>query len=423
MGGTDWEGMEGGGLSLKNLRTIRSFKNPVFRLYFGAMLGQMAGMNMQQITRSLLIYRLTGSATFIGVLSLCFALPLLFFSIFGGVIADRVQKKYVLIIGQAGSALVCLCVGLSLQLGYLSADIIGSWWILAVTSVFQGTIMALMMPSRQTLIPEIVGEEGLFNAVALNTLGMNGMRLMAPALAGFLIDGIGFEAVYYVMAGFYIMSVLLVLPMPPFATPLTIKGQGALRSVKEAFQYLLKETHIIWIMLVTLLGIIFMMPYMLLMPIFADDILKVGATGMGILITFSGIGAIATSIVLASLPNKKRGAMLLISNAAMGIALVGFAFSTSLPLSLTLMVFVGVGTTILMATSFSLILHYTAYEYRGRVMSIMMTQFGLTSLGTFFCSVLAANVGVQWAVGSFAMTLIALSSLAIVLLPRIRKLD
>jgi len=417
-------GMGGGrgGLSLKNLRTISSFKNPVYRLYYVAMLGQMAAMNMQIIARSFLVYRLTGSAAILALMSVFHAVPMLFFSIFGGVIADRVQKKYVLLAGQIGSAVVSLGIALALSQGYLGADKAGSWWILGVASVLQGTIMALMMPSRQAIMPEIVGDEHLTNAVALNTMGMNALRLAAPAAAGFLIDAFGFEAVYFTMTGLYVMATVFIVPMPLTST-MAIKGQGALGSVIAGFRYIRHETTILLILGILLVSVVLSMPYMPLMVIFADDILKVGASGAGILSSVSGAGAIIASIILASLPDRKRGAMLLLSGLIMGLALVGFAFSRSWYLSLGTIVFVGLGQTALMTMGMSLLLQYVEDEYRGRVMSIFIMQFGFTSFGTFLAGLLTESVGVQWAVGSFAMILTLLSTLALVFISRVRKLD
>ncbi len=142
----------------------------MYRLYFGALLGQMAAFNMQMIARSLLIWRLTGSAAILGAISLANAIPLLLLSLFGGVIADRVQKKYVILLGQLGSAVVALGVALALTFGYLSPEVSGSWWILVVASVFQGTIFGLMMPSRQAILPEIVGDEHLHDGVGIGQL-------------------------------------------------------------------------------------------------------------------------------------------------------------------------------------------------------------------------------------------------------------
>ncbi len=411
-----------GGISLRNLRTFSSFKNPAYRVYFGGMLGQMFGMNIQMMARSLLIYRLTGSAAILGAISLAHAIPMLSLSLFGGVIADKVQKKYVLLIGQAASAMLSLGVGLTLTLGYLSAERPGSWWILVVSSVLQGIIMALMMPSRQSIIPEIVGEEQLMNAISLNTMGMNTLRLFAPALSGFLIETVGFEAVYYTSAGMYLVAIVFISFLPLIGT-MTIRGGGTLAEIKEGLNYIRHETIILLILGFTLIAHVLSMPFMQLMPVFTEDVLNAGASGLGVLMSVSGIGSIITSLVLASLPNKKRGFMMLVSAIILGIALIGFSFSSSWYLSLTLIVFVGLGQMAQMALSNTLIQYYADPNYRGRVMSIMMMQFGIMSLSTFLAGVLAEGVGIQWSIGGFAIVLVATSLLALAFIPRIRKLE
>jgi len=411
-----------GGFSLFNRRTFSSLKNPVYRLYFGALFGQMASMNMQMMARSLLIWRLTESAAILGAMSLAHAIPMLLLSLFGGVIADRVQKKYVMLIGQICSAFIALGVALALTFGYLSSEISGSWWILVVASVFQGTIMGLMMPSRQAILPEIVGEEQLMNAVSLNTLGTNSLRLFAPAVTGFLIDAFDFNAVYFAMTGMYLMAVVFILFLP-HTSKITISSTSALSSIKEGLKYIRHQTTIILILLFTLFVVMLSMPYFMLMPIFTDEILKVGASGMGILMSVSGIGAMVGSLFLASLPNKKRGLMLLISCLILGVALIGFAFSTSWYLSLGMIIFVGLGTTGRMTLGNTLIQYYVDSEYRGRVMSIYMMEFGLTSFGTFAAGLMAEAWGVQGVVGGFAMVLVLLSISALFFIPRIRKLD
>jgi MFS family permease len=229
------QGEDGGSRNpLRRLRTFRSLKNPVYRLYFSGIMGQRAAMNMQMIARSYLIYALTGSAAILGLLSLCHALPVLLFSIFGGVIADRIQKKYVLLIGLAGSAALSLGVALSLTSGFLSAENEGSWWVLAVASVIQGSIMGLMIPSRQAIIPEIVGEEDLMNAISLDSTGMNTLRLGAPALAGFLIDSFGYGAVYYVMTAMYVAGTVCIILMPLTGKLIGSAG-NALLDIKEGY--------------------------------------------------------------------------------------------------------------------------------------------------------------------------------------------
>jgi len=415
-------GHGGAPLSLRNLRTFSSLKNPVFRLYYWAMLGQMASMNMQMVARALLIYRITGSAVILASMSLAFALPMLALSLFGGVIADRVQKKYIMLAGQACSAAVALGVALSLTLGYMSPERAGSWWILIFASLLQGVISGLMMPSRQAIIPEIVSQEQLMNALALNNFGMNILRLLAPAMTGFLIDAFDFAAVYYAMTGMYLMSVLFIALMPLTST-MTIRGGGALADIREGLVYIRHETTILLILLFTLFAVVLSMPYMYLLPIFTDDILKVGATGMGVLISVSGIGAMAGSLVLASLPNRKRGLIMLIGGIISGLALAGFSFSPYWYLSLAMIVFVGLGQTTRMTMSNTLIQYYVEDRYRGRVMAIYMMEFGFNSFATFFAGVITEVIGVQWAVGGLALILALLSLLTLMFIPRLRRLE
>ena len=425
-------GMGGGGgggpLSLRDLRTLTSFKNPVFRLYYGAMLGQMGAMNMQMLARSLLIYDITGSGTILGVMALGNALPMLFFSLFGGVIADRVQKKYVLLWGQAASALVSVAIAFSLVFGFMSEERSGSWIILVIAALVQGTIMGLMMPSRQAMIAEIVGEEQLMNAIALNTFGMNLGRLVMPAVAGFVIAAFGYEMTYFMMAGMYIIAVIFILFMPETGT-ITLRGRGAMADVVDGLRYVQHEATLLLILVFTFFTVLLSMPYMMLLPMFTEDILHVGAQGMGWLVSVSGVGAMAGSIVLASLPNKKRGLMLLWGSFVLGVGLVGFSFSSlwfpsfAWPASLGFIVIVGIGQTTRMTLGNTLLQYYVQEEYRGRVMSLYMMEFGLTSFGVFAAGILADIVGVEWAVGGLAMILAVLCILVIVFSPRLRRLD
>ena len=409
-------------LSLRSLRTFSSFKVASFRLFYAAMLGQMAGMNMQMMARSLLIYRLTDSATALGVMGLANAIPMVFFSLFGGVIADRVQKKYVLLIGQISSGVISLAIALLLTFDFIDAQRPNSWWILIVAALAQGTVMGLMMPSRQAIIRDLVGRQQLMNAISLNTLGMNSLRLVAPATAGFLIEFTGFEGVYYAMTAAYVVATAFTLFLPLTGT-MTLKGSGALAYLGDGLSYIRRETTIMLILLVTLFAVVLSMPYMMLLPIFTDDILEVGAGGMGVLVSFSGLGAITGSLILASLPNKKRGAMLIASGILMGFALVVFSFSEMWHVSLIAMVFIGAGQTGRMALGGTLIQYYSDPSYRGRVTSFMMMEFGLSNFAVFIAAILADIVGVQWTVGGMALLLIVMSIGAFVLIPRVRRLD
>ncbi|MBL7165584.1 MAG: MFS transporter [Dehalococcoidales bacterium] len=417
-------GSAGGGWrnTLRNLKTFSSLKNRVYRLYFGAMVFQMAAMNMQMFARSLLVYRLTGSAAILGSTAVANAVPMLLLSLYGGVIADRVQKKYVVLIGHAASAVASLGVALALTTGYLSVEHEGSWWILIVASAFQGAIMGLTMPSREAIIREIVTSEQLLNAISLSTMGMNALRLFAPALTGILIGAFDFKAVYYTMTGLYLGAVFFMALLPQTSKIVT-GGLSPLEGIKAGFQYLRRETTVLFVLAFVLLSIVLSQPYALLMPIFCDDILKCGEEGMGFLLSVSGIGAVVGSLTLASLPNKKRGLMMLGSSLLLSLALTAFSFSTTWNASLALIVFVGLGQSGQMTLAGTLIQYYVDPAYLGRVMSILMMQFGFISFSTFAAGLLAEAVGVQWAVGGFAMGLILLSVLVFAFVPRLRNLD
>jgi len=407
---------------MRNIRTFSSLKNPVYRLYYGGMLGQMAAMNMQMVTRSLLTYRLTGSAAILGMLALANAIPMTLLALFGGLLADRIQKKYVLVAGQSSSALVSLGVALALSFGYLSVERAGSWWILIAASVIQGAIMGLMMPSRQAIIAEIVSSDQLMNAVALNTLGMNVLRFISPALAGLLIDVYSFEAVYYTMTGMYLVAVVFVSFLPLTGTQ-GVMGQGIITDLKDSLQYVWRDRTIFLVLIITLVLVVLSRPYQFLLPIFTDDILKVGATGLGVLLSVSGVGAMLGSLLLASIPNRRRGIMLLFAGLILGLALIFFSFSESWFLSLALIAIIGFGDTGRVALANTLVQYYVSDDYRGRVMSLLMMEFGIMSFGVFFSGLLAEAIGVQWSVGGLAMALTVISIFALLFVRRVRNLD
>ncbi|HEY95601.1 MAG TPA: MFS transporter [Dehalococcoidia bacterium] len=407
---------------LRNINTFRSLKNPVYRLYFTGIMGQRASMNMQMIARSYLIYEITGSAAILGVLSICNALPILFFSVFGGVIADRIHKKYVLIIGLAGSAIISLAVALLLSTGYISSDNEGSWWVLALSAVLQGCIMGLMIPSRQAIIPEIVAEDEIMNAVSLDSTGMNILRLVSPALAGFLVDLFGYGSVYYVMTGLYIFGTVCIMFMP-LTGKIVSSASNVLQDIKEGFLYIRRESTILLLLIFTLFVVVLSMPYMTLLPVFAEDVLNVGASGMGILVSVSGVGAMITSLILASLPNRNRGILLLTSGLILGLALTVFSFSRNWALSLIIIVFVGMGQAGRMALGNTLVQYYVDPNFRGRVMSIYVMEFGLTSFGGAGAGLLTDALGPEIGLGAFSIALVVVSALAFIFLRRIRRLE
>jgi predicted MFS family arabinose efflux permease len=412
---------KGTAIFLRNIRTLDSFKSRPFRFYFFGMTGQWAAMSMLMITQSLLVYRLTGSAAILGILALATATPQILLSLVGGTMADRFQKKRLIQIGQAVAGLMALVVAVSLTTGYMSPQHPGSWWVLMVTSIMQGVFNAIAIPARQAIIPQLVGVEMVMNALALNTMGTNVFRLIAPAAAGFLIDIIDFPAVFYIMAGLYFIAIILTAFIP--AAPRTIShGGSTLSDVREGLAYIWSQPTIFLILVYAILYIVLFMPYQMMLPIFADTIIKVGATGLGILQSVSGIGALAASLAMASLPNRRGGILMLGGGMIAGFGLVALAFSHSWYLSLAAMFVIGAGQAGHSTALVSALQKLTDTNYLGRVMSILMMNQGLSGLGTFFVGILAVSIGVQRAIGGFAVILILLSIYFIVFLPRIRKI-
>lgn len=369
------------------------------------------------------MYRLTGSATLLGVLVVARAVPLLLVSPIAGAIADRMQKKYLIQISGLVDMALALGIAFGLTSGYLSSNNPGSWWVLIVASLIDGIATSFKGPTSDALIVEVVGENLITNAVALNQVGQNTLRLAAPVIAGILIDAYDFYVVYFLMAAIYFAAVVLMSFLPPTSRPFHSETH-ILGDIKDVWQYIKQERNILFVLISVFCIVLLSMPYRQLLPIFTEDILKVGGTGLGLLQGVSAGGAILGGIIMAFLPNnKRRGVMMLTSAFILGISLVFFSFSTSWYFSLALMVLVGIGQAGRMTLPVAMLQYYTKSEYRARVMSFYGVEFGLSSFGTFFAAILAANIGVEWAVGGLALGLAALSVLALVFVPRLRILD
>jgi MFS family permease len=420
--GSPTTGRGGNIISFSPARTFASFKNPVYRLYYLSMVGHWSSMNMQMLARNLLVFRITDSPGILGVLALANAIPMLIVTLPGGVWADRIQKKTIIQMGQVASIFISLGTMLVILFGYLSPEHPESWWVLVVSGALQGAVMGFILPARSAIISEIIGPEHLMNAISLNNLGMNIFRVLSPALAGVLVDIIGFWAVYAVMTAMIVMSWICILFVPPTRAQ-TVNGGNSLKEVLESWHYIRGEKTIMLVLIFTVCATILGAPYAQLLPVFTEQILKVSATDMGFMIAISGVGAIMGSFILTSLTNRKRGLILLFAGLLMAVALVGFAFSSMWYLSLFLIVFVGMGSTVQMALGNSLIQYYTDATYRGRVMSFFMLGFGLSSLGAFFAGILAEGVGAPISVASLAILLIVITLWMLATSTRLRKLD
>ena len=247
-------------------------------------------------------------------------------------------------------------------------------------------------------------------------------RIASPAIAGFLIDNISFEAVYFIMAGLFASGIVF-NAMLPRTTQSTMRGSNPIQDIKEGLVYMKGKPSIVFVLSIAFAFIIFFMPFQNLLAVFSESILDVGATGLGILMSVSGAGALSASILFASIPSRRRGLVYILSTLTTSVALIFFAFSSNWTISLILMIFIGMGQTGHVTTGTTLLQTLTEPQYMGRVMSVMMMTWGLSGLGTFLGGLLSEGIGVQWAIGGFATALALLSLSALIFLPQVRKLD
>ena len=408
-------GAPGGGL---RLRTFDSLGDREFRWFYLALLGQMAAMNMQMLVRGYLAFELTGSFAALGVIGLGSAVPMLTLSVLGGVIADRAPKQLVLQAGQLANAAIAAIVGLLLLSGQLEFP------HLLAAGVAQGVAISLMMPSRQAILPEVVGMGRLMNAVSLGAAATNLMRLGAPAAGGFLIALAGAEWVYFLMSALYLLAVAALARVRLRHEPAARRrSAGGLADLAEGLRYIRRERTLFALVAVSTAGSLLAMPYQLLLPGFVEDVLGGGAAELGLLIAVSGAGSLIGSLALASLPPRRRGLLLIASGLVIGLALLGFSATTRIVAGGVCMLFVGVGSAGRQALGNVLLQSYARDEYRGRVMSIYMTQFGLMSFGAVFLGFAAERAGGQWALGAMAAALVAVMLAILAASPRLRALD
>jgi MFS family permease len=407
------------------IRTFESLKDREFRWYYVAMLGQMAAMNMQLVVRGLLTFYLTGSYAALGLVGLANAMPMLFLSPFGGVMADRLPKRTVMILGQTMNFVIAVIVAALLFAGLLAFE------HLVLSAVAQGIVMALMMPSRQAMIPDLVGHLRMMNAISLNMAGMNTMRLFAPAIGGFIVAWWNFELAYVAMASLYLIAIIAMFRVT-WKPAVTKTAEGttvrqvvvmSLVDIKEGAVYIARTPLMRMILGVTVLSSLFGMPYLFLLPGYVTDIFQGDGADLGMMISVSAIGSLVGALVLASLPSRRRGLVLLFGMAMMGMALVAFPQTTHFWVAAAIILPLGFGSALRQALSQGLLLAYVDDVYRGRVMSVFLMQFSVMQLGVFFIGVLAEFVGIRPTFAGLGAGLLIITAVVALRMPTIRRLD
>jgi len=397
--------------------TFSSLENRNFRWYWLSSTASFAAMQMQIVVRGWLVYDLTESALALGLVSASVGVPLLLFSLYGGVIADRVDKRNLLITTQAFTVIATLVIAVLISTGAIAL------WHLIIASVLSGFILAFNLPSRQAIIPQLVEKRRIMNAVALSSGAMNLNRVVAPALGGVLVGVIGIDGVYYFMVACYAVSAALLFLVAPLGTPTPDSNGTVSGAIGEGLRYVRRSPVLLGLLIMAMVPSAFGMPYMMLMPIFAADVLDVGPSGLGYLMGAAGVGALAGSLFVASLSDfRHKGLLLLSASALFGVFLILFANSNYFYLSLFFLLGVGAASSSYMATNNTLLLTNTEDRVRGRVMSLYMMTIGLFPIAVLPAAAIAESLGVPLAVGAGGAILVLFTLAMALLRPTLRRL-
>ena len=402
-------------------QTFSSLSNREFRILWFGMLFLMGAMQMQMIARGYLTYELTGSPALLGVVSAGFALPMLLLSLFGGAFADRLERKRIIQLGQVGAALIALFVGVS-----VSTETV-TWYHLLAASMLQGAVFSFLMPARQAIIPQLVGQERLGNAMALNAMGMSATTLVAPAVAGVLYGNIygyvpiGPDGVYYIITAMCVMATLLTGRLPKLTGGGTGRS-GVLSDIRAGLSYIHRSPLVMALLVIGLTSTVLAMPFRFLMPIFIVDIYGLGPESMGLMVSIMGLGSLGGSLFIAALGNWRRGRLLIMSAFMSGIALMLVAVLPFYQVALGLMALLGLGDAGRRTLNQSLIMEVSEDQYRGRVMSVFMTNFALISLGVLPAGIAAEFLGGQMTVGILAGLLIVTTAIILITQKGLRDL-
>ncbi len=410
-------------------RRVRTFDSlievPALRWYLLSMAGNWSAMQMQQLTRGFLAFQLTGSYAALGGIELAAATPRIFLALTGGVVADRANRRFVLQVGQLVQA------GLAAVLSALLFLEVLRYEHLVIGAIVQGISNSFVMPSRQAMIPEIVGPARLMNAIGLNTFTMSSTRLMAPALAGVMIAAFGAQWVFATMTVLYFLAVIAMSRVPAVRATRTraragSTGSDALRDVSDALRYLRAQRVLLLLLGMHMFITILVMPYQRLLPGFVSEVLSSdidqAARRQGLLLTLTAVGALVGSLAVASLPNGFRGKLLLGSMALFGSALLVFSQLSLFWVNAAVVVVLGVGQAGRQSLQTILIQTHVSNEYRGRISSIQLLEDGIESIGIFAIAVAAGIFGVQIALAGVALALIALAAGLWVFAPTYRNL-
>ena len=360
-----------------------------YRLFFLGQLISLIGTWMQSVAQAWLVYRLTGSAVLLGVVAFASQVPIFLLSPLGGVVADRRERRRVLLATQTAAMLLALTLALLTLSGRVEV-----WQVLALAALL-GVANGFDIPTRQAFVVELVGRQDLVNAIALNSSMFNGARIVGPAVAGVVVATVGEGWCFLANSVSYLAVIgsLLAIRLAPGTRAAATASPVA--QILEGWRFVARTAPIRALLL--LLGLVSLtgMPYAVLMPVMAEDVLHAGASGLGLLMGASGVGALAGALVLARRTSiRGLGGWVAWAALAFGIALIVFSLSRHFWLSVVLLLPVGFTMLLQMSSSNTLIQSMVPDELRGRVMAAYSMMFmGMAPVGALLAGGLAGIIG------------------------------
>jgi len=372
------------------LHLTRALQHRNYRLFFGGQSISLVGTWITRVATSWLVYRLTGSLVLLGVVGFCGQIPTLLLAPFAGVIVDRSDRKRILLYTQVLSMLQSFALAAMVFTDTVTVPLILGLQLL------QGVINAFDTPARQTFVVEMVDDRAdLPNAIALNSSMVNASRILGPSIGGVIIAATGEGWCFLIDAISYIAVIASLLMMNVEPREIKRSATNLLDELRTGYDYvsgfLPVRTALILLALVSILG----MPYTVLMPAIATNLLHGGPHTLGFLMTASGVGALAGALYLASRRTVLGlGRAMVYSTSAFGLGLVAFSLSRTLWLSLLILPFVGGGMMVTMASTNTIIQTIVTEELRGRVMSYYTMAFlGTAPIGSLIAGVVADRIG------------------------------
>ncbi len=404
--------------SQRLLQALSALRHRNYRLYWFGQLSSVLAQNMEGVAQGWLVLELTDSPLLLGLTGLTFAAPTIALTLLGGVIADRADRRRIMILSQSVSALNFVLLATLIVFEWIAL-----WHVMALAFV-SGCVRAFDRPSRMALLPQMVPKEDIANAVAVGGTIWQLNRLVGPALAGMLIYLIGIGPTYYFCFAASLFAVILWLGIRLATQSTAPSAGGVMQHMAEGLNFIRRNEIYLMFIAMIFFNSVFGMSYLILMPVFARNVLDVGSQGFGFLQSSGGAGALVGVLTVAWFSHSRgKGNQSLFGALAFGILLISFAASKLYAFSLALAFALGIASQFYMTTISTILQINLPNELRGRVMGIYGLAWELMPVGGMIAGAIAEFAGAPIAVGFGGFMVASMALLVAIFYPSVRRLE